>query len=78
LERVAALFRACDAYFREAKNKKAEAKAPAFFVWCDFIKKINNILIRSSFTPLELDRQAQYLEGAYTYRQSYYSVTLNQ
>nr|DAG53616.1 MAG TPA: hypothetical protein [Caudoviricetes sp.] len=30
MERVAALFCACSAYFREAKNKKAEAKAPAF------------------------------------------------
>nr|DAH63663.1 MAG TPA: hypothetical protein [Caudoviricetes sp.] len=27
---MAAPFRACDAYFREAKNRKAEAKAPAF------------------------------------------------
>lgn len=59
----------------EAKNKKAEAKAPAFFVWCDFIKKINDISIRASFTPLELDRQAQYLKGAYAYRQGYYSIT---
>jgi hypothetical protein len=58
-----------------------ESKKPGsagLFFWCDFVKKINNISIRASFTPLELDRQAQYLKGAYTYRQGYYSITPNQ
>jgi hypothetical protein len=77
LECVAALFRACSAYFREAKKQKGRGESPGFFVCC--VKHKNIILsIRASFTPLELDRQAQYLKGAYTYRQGYYSVTPNQ
>nr|DAM44420.1 MAG TPA: hypothetical protein [Caudoviricetes sp.] len=35
---MAALFCACSAYFREAKNKKAEAKAPAFLFVFTHIK----------------------------------------
>nr|UVX47758.1 MAG: hypothetical protein [Bacteriophage sp.] len=64
---------------RQPNFWKAKSPAlPGFSFWCDFIKKINNISIRASFTPLELDRQAQYLKGAYTYRQGYYSITPNQ
>jgi len=54
LERVAALFCARSAYFREAKKQKGRGESPGFFVFRDFIKKINNISIRASFTPLEL------------------------
>lgn len=62
------------ATFRSEKQK-AGAVALAF---CCVIHK--NIIFSSlaSFTPLELDRQAQYLKGAYTYRQGYYSITPNQ
>jgi hypothetical protein len=57
-------------------GSKKPGSAGLFF-WCDFVKKINNISIRASFTPLELDRQAQYLKGACAYRQGYYTTVPN-
>jgi hypothetical protein len=66
---------------KRRSGKILKSKKPGnagLFCACLNEQKHDNISIRASFTPLELDRQAQYLKGAYTYRQGYYTTVLNQ